>query len=264
RELRQLREAHGLTAEAVAEQADLSQSSLSRVENAVVQIKVPIVKALLDVYNVSGEQRDALIALTREANRENWWHAYGDVLPDWFEPYVDLEGEAEMLSVYDTQFVNGLLQTEDYARALISAARPEDSREEIDRRVELRMQRQSRVLGGDLRLRLIVDECVLHRAYGGVDMMPAQIRRILEVADLRTVSLQVLPADSPTGAVGAFTILEFPIGDPTVVYVENDIGALYMEKPEHVRQYSRLCDRLRAAALSPEASVTHIAHLLEE
>ncbi|HEY9474569.1 MAG TPA: helix-turn-helix transcriptional regulator, partial [Mycobacteriales bacterium] len=263
RELRQLREAHGLTAEAVAEQADLSQSSLSRVENAVVQIKVPIVKALLDVYKVSGEQRDALIALTREANRQGWWHTYGDVLPEWFEVYIDLEGEAETLAVYDSQFVNGLLQTRDYARALLVAARPDDSPQETDRRVELRLQRQARIVEGDLRLHLIVDECVLHRTYGGPEVMREQIARLVEMAALRNVSIQVMPSSAPLSTASGFSILEFAVGDPTVVYLENEIGALYLEKPHQVRQYSRLYDRLRASALGPEASVEHLARLKE-
>lgn len=265
RELRTLREASGLTSEAVADAADISQSSLSRTENALVQIKVNTVRRLLQVYGVTGEQHDALVALAREANRLGWWHTYGDVLPEWFEVFVDLEGEADTLSVYDSQFINGLLQTEGYARALLASARPEDDAAEVTRRVELRMQRQARVADGRLRIRLIVDECVLHRVYGDTAVMPGQLARLAEMAGLPNVSLQVLPSNSRAGAVGSFTVLEFPDpADPPVVYIENEIGALYMEKPEQVRQYSRLWDHLRAAALSPEASVSHIAHLLKE
>ncbi len=263
RELRQLREARHLTSDAVVGAADISQSSLSRIENAVVRISPNTVKSLLDVYGVTGEQRDALLALAREANRQSWWHAYGDVLPEWFEVYVDLEAEADTLDVYDNQVVNGLLQTEEYARALLSMCVPGAAPEEIERRVEVRMQRQARVTGGALRLCAVVDECVLHRMYGSASIMSAQIDRLISMASLGNVSIQVLPAGSPVGVLGSFSILEFSVTDPVVVYLENEIGALYLEKPEQARHYSRLYDRLRAAALGPEASITRLAQLKE-
>ncbi|HEX5494293.1 MAG TPA: DUF5753 domain-containing protein [Mycobacteriales bacterium] len=185
------------------------------------------------------------------------------MLPDWFEVYIDLEAEAETLSVYDHQFVNGLLQTEDYARALLTASRPEDRPEEIDWRVELHMARQAKVSNGKLRLHTIIEECVLHRTYGTQAVMSAQIDRMVQIARLSNVCVQVLPARSPVGVLGSFTLLEFTVADPSGVYLENEIGALYLEKPEQIRHYSRLYDRLRAVALSPEASVAHLAQMKE-
>lgn len=264
RELAALRKERNLRTEDVAHEVGISQPTLSRIERAAVEIKVPTVRSLLDVYGVDGERRDALLALAREARQQVWWHAYGDVLPDWFEVYIDLETEADTLDTFDVQFVNGLLQTEDYARAILAMSVPEAAAEEIERRVEVRMQRQARVASGELRLRCVLDEFVVRRGYGGPVVMGAQIDQLIELAQLGNVSLQVLPAGASVGVLGSFSILEFPSPtDPLVVYLEHEVGALYLEKPEQVRQYARLYDRLRAAALSPEASVEHLARLKE-
>lgn len=262
RELAALRKERNLRTEDVAREVGISQPTLSRIERAAVEIKVPTVRSLLDVYEVHDQRRGALLTLAREARQQVWWHAYGDVLPDWFEVYVDLETESDMLCAYDVQVVNGLLQTEDYARAIFTPTI--DDPAEVERRVELRMQRQKRVTSGELRLHCVMDECVLHRQYGGPAVMRAQIDRLIEVARLGNVSLQVLPAGSSVGVYGVFTILEFPApSDPLVVYLEHDGGALYLEKLEQTRQYARLYDRLRASAMSPEASVERLAQLKE-
>lgn len=265
RELRRLREEQGLTGEAVAKALDIAPSTLSRIETAAMVIQPKNVRLLLDHYGIGDGKRDALLTLAREAKQQSWWHTYGDVLPDWFEVYVDLEGEADSLSAYDAQMVNGLVQTEDYARALLTASRPEDAQEEIDRRVELRMRRQARLLGGGLRLHLILDECALHRTYGDTNVMTGQVRHILALAELRNVTVQILPgARASAGVVGSFSVLEFGPDDPVVVYVENEVSALYMERPEHVRQYSRLYGRLQAAALDPSSSADHLKGLAVE
>lgn len=262
RELRRLRDERSLRLDDVAPEVDIAPATLSRIELAQVEIKPNTVRALVSHYEVDAEQAEALVNLAREARQQVWWHAYGDVLPDWFEVYVDLETESDMLSVYDAQVVNGLLQTEDYARAIFSPA--VSNRDEVERRVELRMERQKRVSSGELRLHCVMDECVLHRSYGGPAVMAAQIERLIDLAQLSNVSLQVLPAGAMVGVFGVFTVLEFPEpADPRVVYLEHDGGALYLEKAEQTRQYARLYDSLRAAALSPEASVAHLAQLKE-
>src|SRR4051812_48432503 len=163
--LRKLRDSAGMTAEQAASGADISQASLSRIENAVVAIKVNTVKALLDTYRITGPDRDILLQLARQSNQQGWWQSFSDAVPKWFQTYVDLEAQADELSIYDTQFVNGLVQTREYARAIYLASRPDDSPEETDRLVDLRMARQQRLLDGELRLRLVLCEWVLSQAY---------------------------------------------------------------------------------------------------
>lgn len=263
--LKKLRSSSKITAEQAASRADISQASLSRIENAVVAIKVNTVKALLDAYEAPPEVRPGLVTLAREANRQGWWQPFSNVLPKWFESYVDLEEEASELGIYDAQFITGLVQTEEYARAIYHAARPQDPAEETDRRVALRMARQQRLVDGKMVLRLVLDEWVLHRAYGSQEIMRAQLIHLCELAALRNVSLQVLPTKAQPGVVGSFTLVDFPNpADESVVYLENELGALYLEKPEEFRAYARVFDRLRAAALSPEDSAVRLAELAKE
>lgn len=253
--LRKLRDAANMTAEQAATGADISQASLSRIENAVVAIKVNTVKALLDTYRITGDVRDTLLQLARQSNQQGWWQSFSDAVPKWFQPYVDLEAEADELSIYDTQFINGLVQTKEYAQAIYLASRPDDTTEETDRLVDLRMARQQRLLESKLRLRLVICEWVLRQPYGGEATMRAQIHHLAELSELRNVALQLLPSKALPGVVGSFTILDFPDpADLSIVYLENELGALYLEKPEEVRQYARVFGRLRAAALSPEDS----------
>jgi hypothetical protein len=175
---------------------------------------------------------------------------------------VDLEAEADELSIYDTQFVNGLVQTKEYARAIYLASRPDDSPDDTERMVDLRMARQQRLLDGDLRLRLVLCEWVLQQAYGGDAILRAQIHHLAELSELRNVALQILPVRALPGVVGSFTLVDFPDpADQSIVYLENELGALYLEKPEEVRQYARVFGRLRAAALSPEDSTDNLITL---
>jgi uncharacterized protein DUF5753 len=216
-------------------------------------------------HEPTAERRSAVLELARAANSDTWWHSYvGTALPKWFELYVDLEAEASELSIFDPQYINGLVQTEEYARAMM-AARPDESDKDIDRTVAMRMERQKRLTEGRLRLQLIIDESALRREFGSPEVMKGQLEHLLELSKLRRVSLQILPERSQPGIVGGFTILEFPEeDDPTVVYIEHDAGALTLEKPTHVRQYTRAYGRLRTAALDRKASAAHIAEVIKE
>lgn len=187
---------------------------------------------------MTGPKKDALIALARGAGDEIFWQSYTDVLADWFELYIDLEAEAADIAVYDAQFINGLAQTEDYARAMFETWRPGEDPESLERRVKVRMERQARVWDGKTRLRLILAESALRRRFGGRKVMAEQYRQLVTLAQRRNVSVQILPDSAPVGVLGSFTILDFAEADldPSVVYLEHETGALYVEKANEIEQ----------------------------
>jgi Domain of unknown function (DUF5753) len=179
-----------------------------------VSFKERDVVDLLEIYGVTDEtERATLVALAREANSPGWWHKYGDVLPDWFQVYVGLEEAAALIRLYEVQFVPGLLQTADYARAVVRLGQPGASAAEIERRVSLRMSRQELLSKPDApRLWAVVDEAALRRPIGGKEVMRAQLERLIEVTKEPNITLQVVPFSSGchTAEGGAFTILRFP------------------------------------------------------
>jgi transcriptional regulator with XRE-family HTH domain len=267
RELTKLREDRGLLAEAAAKLASVSQSTISRVESGKLAVRVNTIRGMLDAYEVVGGKRDALLELAGQANTGTaWWHSYrGGPLPDWFEIYVDLEGEADSLQIVDMQFVNGLVQTAEYARAVYRAARPDADADQIETLVQLRMDRQKRLTSGGQDLTLVIDETALLRQYGGPDVMRDQYRHLVELAERPRISVALVPADAQAGVVGSFTILDFPEeDDPSVVYIEHDAGALYLEDPAEIRQYARAYGRLQTAALDLKSSAARIAKMIKE
>jgi transcriptional regulator with XRE-family HTH domain len=247
-QLRRLRESRGISAEQAAESIRGSHSKISRMEHGRVGFKERDVGDLLTLYGVTdNEERAALLNLAREANTPGWWHAYSDILPSWFEPYVGLEAAASVIRNYEIQFVPGLLQTEGYARALIehgSAA----SEEEIARRGELRASRQEILRRPDApQLWAVVDEGALRRPVGSAEVVREQLRYLIEVADHPAVTLQILPfrvgAHSAMG--GPFTILRFAEPDlQDVVYIEQLTSALYLDKPAEVDSYLEVMEQL--------------------
>lgn len=266
RELLAMRSEKKLTAKQVAAVADVAESSVTRIEKATLGVRVNTIKAIVDVYEPTAERRAALLELARAANAGTWWHAYvGGTLPKWFQLYVDLEAEADSLSIFDPQYINGLVQTEDYARAMYLAARPNETDDEVDRLVAVRMERQKRLIAGELSLNLIIDESVLRRQFGGPTVLKAQLEHLIELAELRRVSMQILPECGQPGVAGGFTILEFEdVSDPTVVYIEHEVGALTLEKPAQIRGYARAYGRLQTAALDLKASADSVARRIKE
>ena len=246
--LKRLRDQTGMTAEEASKQVGISKSALSRIENAVVSVMPPVASKLLELYGVEGADLEALVQVAREARKRGWWQAYDDVLPDWFEVYVGLEAEAEEVRIFQPQLVPGLLQTEDYARAVIRVEHPAASNDEVARRVELRMRRQQR--DDQSRLWVVLDEATLKRPIGGADVMNAQLERINEAGEVPGNTVQVLPfsaGEHPSMGSG-FSILSFhEPTDPGVVYVETRAGALYLEG-DRVRDYSAVFEQLVAAA----------------
>jgi hypothetical protein len=255
--LRRLREAQGVTREDAGWEIRSSESKISRLELGRVGFKERDVADLLTLYGVDdSEERTRLMALAREANNPGWWHRFGDVLPNWFQSYLGLEAAAALIRTYEVQFVPGLLQTREYARSVVLLGHGRAKAEEIDRRVELRMQRQQ-ILHRENppRLWMVVDEAALRRPIGGLDVMRGQVEALLEInSSLPHVRLQVIPfnAGGHAAAGGAFTILRFPDEDlPDVVYIEQLTSALYLDKRDDVDLYAEAMERLCVEARPP-------------
>lgn len=268
-ELRRLREAAGLHIEQVAKELECSNSKVSRIETGKGLPRLRDVRDMLDMYEVTDDaQREVLLTITREAQQKGWWTDYEDVLRPRFETYIGLEAEAASLRSYHTHLVHGLLQTEDYARAVIRAGRPADSPDDLERLVAVRMRRQE-LLTRDRPLELwaVIDEAVLRRPIGGRAVMRAQLQRLIEAAPLLNVTLQVLPfpQGAHAGLDGTFSVIEFPEqADTDVVYVDSGAGNIYLEKARDVRRYTLRFDHLRAAGLAPEESVAFISEVVND
>ncbi|AVV42113.1 helix-turn-helix transcriptional regulator [Streptomyces sp. ID05-04B] len=263
-ELRRLRELKGMTAEEVAERLLVSQSKISRLENGRRSISQRDVRDLCGVYEVEDQRMvDSLMEMAKDSRQQGWWHAFGDVP---YSVYIGLETDAASLRVYDPQVVPGLLQTRQYAEALISGALPETAQTEIDKRVQVRMRRQERVSSGENPLRLwsVMDESALRRVVGGRELMRDQLEHLVEQSQLPHVTVQVIPFEmgAHPGLNGQYAILEFPdTADSSVVYIEGVTSDLYLEKPNDVQKYSVMYEHLRAQALNVEQSRQFIADI---
>jgi hypothetical protein len=266
--LRRLREAKGITRAEAGYTIRASESKMSRLELGRVAFKERDVSDLLMYYGVTDpEQRDAVLVLVQEANRPGWWREYEDVMPGWFQNYIGLEEAAGAVRTYETHFVPGLLQTPEYARAVLASTMPPLSGRDLERGVTLRMTRQ-RVLTREhpLRVWAVVDEGALRRQVGDEHVYRGQLEHLLELAERPNVAFQVLPLRTGVHAGGgAFTILRFSDADlPDVVYVEQLVSALYIDKVEHVERYTEVMDRLSVQALTPEASAELVSKLITE
>jgi transcriptional regulator with XRE-family HTH domain len=264
-ELRRRREAAGVTIDGVAERLECSASKISRIETGHTSATPRDVRDMLEIYGVIGPECEELVQIAREARQKGWWHPYSTVLTG---AYVGLEAAAQSVRAYEQQVVPGILQTEEYAKAMIRAARPDITVDEVDRRVRVRLGRQSLLNQDDpIELWVVLDEAVVSRPVGGDGVMRAQLERLVEAADLPNVTLQILPfeAGAHAGMDGTFAILDFPEpSDPDVVYAENATGGLFLEKSDELRKYVFIFDHIRAAALGPEESVVYITKLTKE
>jgi len=267
--LHRLREAVGVSPERAGYEIRASRSKISRMENGRVRFKARDVSDLLDLYGVTDEAtRAGVMSLMRQANAAGWWSAYDDVTADWFESYLGLEAAASVVRSFDLQFVHGLFQTEAYARAVTMLGYSAAPAEEIDRRVSLRLKRQDLLTRPDPpQVWSVVDEGALRRPVGGRAVMRDQIERLMEVAELRTVTVQVVPfgRGGHSAAGGSFTVLRFGDADvPDVVYMEQLTSALYLEKREDVDHYMEVMNRLSTEALTPARTLRFLADILRE
>ena len=268
-QLRKLREDKGLTTVQAAEAIRATHSKISRLERGRSTARQRDVADLLTLYGLTDEaERERLLALTREASVPGWWQQYNDVLPRWFELYIGLEKAASVIRSYEVQFVHGLLQTEEYARAVVLISNASAKAEEVERRVSLRMQRQRLLTEpGAPDLWAVLDEAALRRPPGGPAVMRAQLKHLLKLTDLPNVTLQIVPftAGPHAAAGGPFTILRFPEPDlPDVVYLEQLHSALYVEQPVDVMAYLAVINQLCVQAASGSASRDMLRALLRE
>ena len=267
--LRRLRTDLGLTREQAADHIRASAWKIHRLENGQVGFKERDLRDLLDLYQEHDPQEVAdTLAMAREANHPGWWQHYGDVLPAWFRAYVDLESAASLIRTYEGQFIPGLLQTDDYIRAVVRGAHLEDRGEEVGRRVRLRMARQAVLIREQPpRLWAVIDEAALRRPVGGPEVMRGQLERLVEVAKLPNVTLQILPfgEGAHPAMVGSFSVLRFPDEElPDVVYIEHLTSALYLNKPEEVDQYLHVMEGICVRAAPPERTVELLERTLDE
>jgi transcriptional regulator with XRE-family HTH domain len=268
-QLRRLREAKGITPDDAGFSIRASRSKISRLENGRVKLKNRDVADLLTLYGVTDEDvRSKFLALVMQSNGPDWWGEYGDILPAWFETYLGLEAAAATVRSFEVQFVHGLFQTADYARAVTRLGRKAAPDDEIERWVGLRLKRQELLSRPDPpNVWSVMDEAVLRRPVGGAAVMRAQYRHLIEVARLPHVTLQVIPfaRGAHAGESGSFTVLRFEEQDlPDVVYLEQLTNAVYLEQRSDVERYLEVVDEISSQALTPDETTRLIEQAARE
>jgi len=268
-QLRRLREAKRITLEDAGRVIRASHSKISRLETGRVGFKDRDISDLLTFYGVTDEkERASLRALAQRANAPGWWHDYSDILPSWFEAYVGLEEVATQVRAYEVQFVPGLLQSEDYARAVTLLGHDDELPREVERRVRLRMARQAVLERAEPpNVWAVVDEAVLRRPAGSPAVMQGQLKHLLDLAERPNITIQIMPfrAGGHSAAGGAFSILRFAEPDlPDVVYLEQLTSSLYLDKPEVVDSYLKVMERICMEAATPADSIDVITTILAE
>jgi transcriptional regulator with XRE-family HTH domain len=266
--LRRLREQAGMTTEQAADSIRSSHSKISRMEHGRVGFKERDIGDLLTLYEVTeGTEREALLSLAREAKTPGWWQGYTDILPHWVEPYFGLEAAASFIREFELQFVPGLLQIEEYARAVIRLGNL-PSEDEVVRRARARVSRQE-ILRREQppKFWAVIDEGVLRRVIGGPEVMRAQLRHLIEMCDHPAVTLQVLPfsAGAHRAMGGPFTILRYSAPDlRDVVYIEQLTSALYLDKPADVDAYLEVIEEVSLQAKPASATPDLLRQILAE
>lgn len=254
-----------MTVKAAAEALEWSEAKIWRIETGQTSLRSLDAEAMCRVYGVDPETTEALKGLARETKTRGWWHAYGDVIPSGFDVYIGLEGAAASLRSYQSELVAGLLQTPEYARAVITYGNPDDDPDEIDRRVRLRMERQALLTRpvAAPELYVVLNEAILRRPVGGRPVMAAQLERLADVTELPNVRLRVVTfaAGLHHGLMsGPFVLLRFPTNgdgketEPPTVHMDGFTGALYLDKPNEIARYDGAFQRIWDAALNDAAS----------
>jgi hypothetical protein len=252
-QLRRMRESAGISRADAGWQIRASESKVSRMELGRVGFKERDVSDLLELYGMADDdERFRLMELARAANNPGWWSRYGDVMPSWFTNYVGLEVAASLIRTYEVMFVPGLLQTEEYARAVVQLSRHYQPDTEVEQRVSLRVNRQQILTRSNpVRLWIVIDESVLHRPIGGESVLRGQLEHLLKCSQQPNITLQIMPFSGVgyPGVGGAFSILRFADEDmPDIVYIEHAASALYLDKIEEVDEYVAVMEGLTIAA----------------
>lgn len=267
--LQDLRERAGLKREEAAKVLRVAAGTIRRMETAEVALKIPYVQLLLGAYGIDDEEARGFIELAEEANKSGWWQRFHDVLPGWFSMYVSLEGAASLIRSYEPHFIPGLLQTEGYARAIMtSGAVGQTDPEDIERHVALRMQRQALLTREDApRLWVIMDETVLRRPVGGPEVMRGQIDKLLDGMELPHVTLQIaeFATGHHPGTYGPFVLFRFAVPElPDMVYSEYLTGAVYLDARPEVASHLEVLDRMAAQAATAQRTKEILRGLRKE
>ncbi|QHC22303.1 helix-turn-helix domain-containing protein [Streptomyces sp. GS7] len=265
RYLRDLRNRARLTVRTASRKLEWSEAKLWRIESGQTSLRSLDVEAMCKIYGAPAELTTALMGLAKETKARGWWHAYGDVIPEGFDLYIGLEEAASQLDWYESDLMPGLLQTDDYAKAIISADHPDESADEIDSRVNLRIARQILITRTTEppTLNVALNEAVLRHSIGGCDVMAEQLNHLAEVSELPNVTIKVVPfgAGLHHGVMtGQFTILRFPLNgegrpsEPPTVYRDGYTGALYLDKQHEAERYTAAFQDIWEKALDEQAS----------
>jgi transcriptional regulator with XRE-family HTH domain len=268
-ELRRLREAAGISTAQAADLLSCSPAKISRIENGVVSVRVVDLRLLLDRYSDhDAEHRAYLERLARESNKRGWWQDYGDTIPPYYADFIGLEADASYIKTWEPGIVPGLLQTPEYARAVMLANPAMVSPEMLDNFIGIRRERQARLEHGtDVRLDAVIWEPALTTTVGGGETQRGQLGKLLELMNRPNISVQVLPLEAGDQASmsGSFVLFSFGSeGTVSTIFVENLTSSQYLEMEQELRGYTLVFDALRSAALSPAASATRIRQLLEQ
>ncbi|HEV7828495.1 MAG TPA: helix-turn-helix transcriptional regulator [Pseudonocardiaceae bacterium] len=275
RYLRDLRNKSRLTVRAAGAQLEWSEAKIWRIETGQTSLRSLDVEAMCKVYGAPQDITEALMGLAKETKARGWWHSYGDAIPEYFDVYIGLEEAASHFSWYESELVPGLFQTENYARTVIRADNPDVDDAEIERRVHVRLARQALLTRVTHRpvFDVVLNEAILHRRVGGEATARGQLRRLLEVSELPTVSLRVVPfsAGLHHGIMsGTFELLRFPLNgngqdtEPPTVYVESFTGALYLDKPHEVARYDTAFKNIWESSLDEKASQELVTQMTRE
>jgi transcriptional regulator with XRE-family HTH domain len=275
RYLRDLRNRSRLTVRAAGAQLEWSEAKIWRIETGQTSLRSLDVEAMCKVYGATQDITEALMGLAKETKARGWWHSYGDAVPEGFDVYIGLEEAASHFSWYESELVPGLFQTEDYARTVIRADKPNVDDAEIERRVDVRIARQALLtrVTHPPAFDVVLNEAILHRPVGGVEAARSQLTRLVEVSQLPTVSLRVIPFNAGLhhGVMsGPFVVLRFPLNgngqdtEPPTVYVDGFTGDLYLDKPNEIALYTTAFTNIWESALDERASQELIIQVIRE
>lgn len=276
RYVRVARESAGMNQGDIAKLMQWSVSTQHRIEKGEFgNLRDRDIELLCTTLEFDAEKSAAMLGLFKQGAEKNWWHSFGDLIPAGFNIYVELEAAAKEMSIYRPDLVPGLLQTDEYARALDRIWFPRDSADEQDRRIELRMSRQKIITRNisPTGVDVVLHEAVLHSIVGDADVMAGQLRHLIKLDERPNVTVRVLPftAGVPVGVpVGPFIILDFRDGpkssvvEPRIIYLENFTGDMYLERSEDLDSYRMASEVLQRAALDVVASRNMLRQKVKE
>ena len=261
-QLRRLRESRGISTRKAARAIRASESKIGRIELGRTAVRETDVLDLLRCYGADAADRDHLLSLAEQSNRPSWWQIFGDIMPDWIHAYVGMEAQATSICVYEPQFIPGLLQTPQYAAAVLALSGVHAGTAE--RHDILRRERQRRFTEGQLELWMVIEETALRRPVGSKKILRDQLGHLLSLSGGPNLTLQVIPADTAAHAVpSGFTILQFGEPDlPDIVYLEQQTSALYLDKKSEVDSYLLAMDQLTAVSADPGETAQILAALI--